>query len=150
MRQTTTLNAVCPVSYDASHRCSYRCSLSAATLVCYLQVKRQCTGCGDGGDWALKVDAAKHQASHSNPSDADATEDTPKQPRRVSVLFYIADEEGQGLTLQDADRESSDGTRLFSSGQHAVAGDWQLYVNSPGKARQPIMLFHCYAMWAAL
>lgn len=129
------------MSYDASHRCSYRCSLSAATLVCCLQVKWQGTGCGDGGDWALKVDAAKHQPSHSNPSDADATEDTPKQPRRVSVLFYIADEEGRGLTLQDANRASSDGARLFSSGQHAVAGEWQLYVNSPGKARLLFVLF---------
>ena len=100
-----------------------------------MQVKRQCAGCGNGGDWALKIDAEKHKASDSTILEADATEETRKQPRRVSVLFYIADEEGRGLTLLDVQDGSSEGARLSSSGQHAVAGDWQLYVNSPGKPK---------------
>ena len=99
-----------------------------------MQVKRQCRGCGNGGDWAVRIGVQHQQPSNNNPTDGQGTDSTSSKPRRVSILFYIADEDGGQVKLEGSEPHSSDSTRLFSSGHHAVAGDWQLHVHSPGKA----------------
>lgn len=99
-----------------------------------VQVKRQCKRCGNGGDWAVRIGVQHQQPSNNNPTEGHVTDSTSRQPRRVSVLFYIADEDGGQVKLEGSDSHSTDSTRLFSSGHHAVAGNWQLHVYSPGKA----------------
>ena len=53
-----------------------------------LQVKRQCVGCGMGGDWALRVSAGQ-DSSWQPPPAAELQEERHAQSR-VSLLLYIA------------------------------------------------------------
>ena len=54
------------------------------------QVKRHCGGCGSGGDWALRVSAAR---ATDVPPQQPADDGTPPLPERLSLLFYLADEQ---------------------------------------------------------
>lgn len=104
----------------------------AETCVFTKQVKRQCKGCGNGGDWAVKVDVTQQQPTDHPDSQAAPDATSLNKPRRVAVLFYIADEGGQQVVLRNQESEDND-SRMFSSGHHAEAGDWQMHVTSPGK-----------------
>ncbi|DBA80547.1 TPA: hypothetical protein ACH3X1_007808 [Trebouxia sp. C0004] len=94
-------------------------------------VKRQCNGCGNGGDWALKLDA-QHLSNAQNPveEDVQAADESQPKSRRMSVMFYIADEREQELLLEPDGWQEHAKSRLLSSGQHPIAGDWQLHVTS--------------------
>ena len=106
------------------------------TLRCllYVQVKRQCNGCGNGGDWALKVDAQQTpdvaaRGSHDQATDAASQ----SKPQRISVLFYVADEQDREMLLDPNKlhrQAMGSQPRLCSSGYHPIAGNWQLHVSS--------------------
>jgi len=94
-----------------------------------VQVKRQCNGCGNGGDWALKLDA-QQSSNAQTPEDVQAANESQPKSRRISVMFYVADEREQELSLESDSWQERAKSRLFSSGQHPIAGDWQLHVTS--------------------
>lgn len=54
------------------------------------QVKRHCGGCGSGGDWAVRVEAAR---ASDHPVQQAAADGTPPTPDRISLLFYLVDEQ---------------------------------------------------------
>ena len=95
-------------------------------------------GCGNGGDWAFKLNAEQNLQSSSPHGEADSSSSEP-QPQRLSVLFYVADEEERGLEIHhDGHKPESneEEAALVSSGQHPVAGDWQMHITSSSKAEQ--------------
>ena len=55
------------------------------------------------------------------------------ESKRISVLFYVADEREEGISLEVDHAHGHVESKLFSSGQHSVAGDWQLHVTSSSK-----------------
>ena len=104
--------------------------LYATQLLTVIQVKRQCNGCGNGGDWALKLDAQQLSNTQTPVEDAQAVDESQPKSRRISVMFYIADEREQELLLDSDSWKDRAKSRLCSSGQHLIAGDWQLHVTS--------------------
>ena len=111
-------------------------------------MKRQCNGCGNGGDWALKVDA--QQTSDTAQEEGDQASDGSAQPRRISVLFYVADEQQGEVSLHInklQGQATSDQAVLVSSGHHPIAGDWQLHVTSSSK-HQCVLPWHCHKLQA--
>ena len=61
----------------------------APVLTCtpVLQVKRQCAGCGMGGDWALRLSA--RQDTSWQPLPAAESQEERQAQSRVSLLLYI-------------------------------------------------------------
>ena len=57
------------------------------------QVKRFCSGCGGGGDWGLRVRAERDPAAPRAQPDGDVGDGADPPPDRISLLFYLADEE---------------------------------------------------------
>ena len=109
-----------------------------------LQAKRQCLGCGNGGDWAFKLSAEQSLQSSSPHGETDSPSSEP-QPQRLSVLFYVADEEERGVEIHDDTHKAQSNEEeaaLVSSGQHPVAGNWQMHITSSSKAVQLHILVH--------
>lgn len=99
--------------------------------------KRQCLGCGNGGDWAVKLNAEQNLQS-SSPHDEKDSSSSESQPQRLSVLFYVADEEERGLEIHDDGHKAQSNEEeaaLVSSGQHPIAGDWQMHITSSSQAK---------------
>ncbi len=121
--------------------------LYATQLLTVIQVKRQCNGCGNGGDWALKLDA-QQSSNAQTPVEEDFQAADQPQPksRRISVMFYIADEREQELLLESDSWQERAKSRLFSSGQHSIAGDWQLHVTSTSELQTYMHIFNFGAM----
>lgn len=96
-------------------------------------MKRQCTGCGYGGDWALLLDAKQLPTP-----DAPAGHHLPNKdvkPARISVLFYVADESGRPIEIQTDGlkrRSGLDGSSKVFQGKKGAEG-WQLHVGSSSK-----------------
>ena len=88
-------------------------------------VKRQCNGCGYGGDWALLLDA-KQLATLDPPADQDLT-DTDAKPKRISVVFYVADERKHPIEVQTDDLKGGS-NRVLQGG--STGDDWQLHLGS--------------------
>ena len=112
-----------------------------------MQAKRQCKGCGNGGDWALKLEVQQGQPLQNAATTEQQT--AGPQSRRVSVLFYIADEAGTALSMLEAGAAAAAESRLFSSGQHGIAGDWQLHVRTPGLPHTAASEAPCMSFCAA-
>lgn len=94
-------------------------------------MRRQCNGCGNGGDWALKLDAQQLSKTQSPvEEDVQAADEPQPKSRRISMMFYVADEREQEVLLNSDSWQERAKSRLFSSGQHPIAGDWQLHVTS--------------------
>ena len=95
-------------------------------------VKRQCLGCGYGGDWALVLDV-KQRPTPGAPSDPDLR-DTDAKPKRISVIFYVADERNHPVEVQTGGlegRSQKGSSRALQGGSDAHA--WQLHVASSSK-----------------
>ncbi|KAL3145782.1 hypothetical protein ABBQ38_015160 [Trebouxia sp. C0009 RCD-2024] len=97
-------------------------------------VKRQCTSCGYGGDWALLLDVKKAPTPIPTP-DASAEHDPSDQDvklPRISVFFYVADEAGRSAEIQTDGLKGRSGlqggSRVVQGG--GVAGGWQLHMGS--------------------
>lgn len=55
------------------------------------QVKRDCDGCGTGGDWSVRITAER--ASDLPPMPAEGEDGwSGEAPDRLSLLFYLGDE----------------------------------------------------------
>ena len=68
----------------------------------------------------------------------DPTDIEPK-PKRVSVMFYIADERNTPVDIAAADsRQASGGSKLIFQAGTANAGDWQLHVQSSSESSPAI------------
>ncbi len=115
------------------------------------QVKRQCNACGNGGDWALKLDAQQSSDAQS-PVEEDVQAVNEPQPKssRISVMFYVADEREQELLLDSDSWQERAKSRLFSSGQHPIAGDWQLHVTSTSELQTYMHVFRVDAMTSVM
>ena len=95
-------------------------------------VKRHCKGCGFGGDWALLLEA-KQRPTPDAPADADVL-DTDAKPKRISVMFYVADERNYPVEVETGDlkgRLQEGSSRALQGGNNADA--WQLHVGSSSK-----------------
>ena len=55
------------------------------------------------------------------------------ESKRISVLFYMADEQEEGISLEVDHAHGHVESQLYSSGHHSTAGDWQLHVTSSSK-----------------
>ncbi len=120
--------------------------LYTTQLLTVIQVKRQCNGCGNGGDWALKLDAQQLSHAQTPVEDVQAADESQPKSRRISVMFYVADEREQELLLDSDSWQERAKSRLFSSGQHPVAGDWQLHVTSTSELQTYMHVFCVDAM----
>ncbi|KAL3156046.1 hypothetical protein ABBQ32_013034 [Trebouxia sp. C0010 RCD-2024] len=93
-------------------------------------VKRQCRGCGYGGDWALLLDA-KPLPNPDASAEHDLLDPDVKLPR-ISVFFYVADEAGSPAEIQTDGLKGQSGleggSRVVQEG--GVAGGWQLHMGS--------------------
>lgn len=97
-------------------------------------MKRQCDGCGNGGDWALKLNAQQVvDAQLADKDDPVSDDESQHASKRISVLFYVADEREEGISIEVDHAHGHVESKLFSSGHHSVAGDWQLHVTSSSK-----------------
>ena len=106
-------------------------------------MRRQCNGCGNGGDWALKLDAQQLSKTQTPvEEDVQAADEPQPKSRRISVMFHVADEREQEVLLNSDSWQEQAKSRLFSSGQHPVAGDWQLHVTTTSEL-QPYMRVFC-------
>lgn len=96
-------------------------------------VKHQCSGCGYGGDWALLLDVKQHPASASATKQDLA--DAGSKAKRISVVFYIADERNLPVDIAAADlrQQGSGESRLIFQAASADAGDYQLHAGSPSE-----------------
>lgn len=110
-------------------------------LLTVIQVKQQCNGCGNGGDWALKLSAQQLSDAQTPVEDVQAADQSQPKSRRISVMFYVADEREQELLLDSDSWQERANSRLFSSGQHPIAGDWQLHVTSTSELQTHIHVF---------
>lgn len=107
-------------------------------------VKRQCTSCGYGGDWALLLDVKKAPTPIPTP-DASAEHDPSDQDvklPRISVFFYVADEAGRSAEIQTDGLKGRSGlqggSRVVQGG--GVAGGWQLHMGSSSKQSMGVLL----------
>ena len=115
------------------------------------QVKRQCNACGNGGDWALKLDAQQSSDAQSPvEEDVQAVDEPQPKSSRISVMFYVADEREQELLLDSDSWQERAKSRLFSSGQHPIAGDWQLHVTSTSELQTYMHVFRVDAMTSVM
>lgn len=67
-----------------------------------------------------------------------ALADTDAQPKRISVLFYVADERSSPIEVQNGDLKGPSGegsSRVLQGGQGAH--EWQLHVASSSKLAPP-------------
>jgi len=109
-------------------------------------VKRQCNGCGNGGDWALKLDAQQSSNAQTPVEDVQPADEPQPKSRRISVMFYVADEREQETLLDSDSWQEREKSRLFSSGRHPMAGDWQLHVTSTSELQTHMHVFNGDAM----
>ena len=56
-------------------------------------MKRFCGGCGGGGDWGLRVRAERDPTAPRPLPNGDGGDGADPPPDRISLLFYLADEE---------------------------------------------------------
>lgn len=125
--------------------------LYSKKLLTDIQVKRQCSGCGNGGDWALKLDAEQLPNAQSPvEEDVQAADEPQPKSRRISAMFYIADEREQEILLDSDSWKERATSRLFSSGQHPVAGDWQLHVTSTSELQTYTHVFSVNALMPSM
>lgn len=103
-------------------------------------VKRQCRGCGYGGDWALLLDA-KPLPNPDASAEHDLLDPDVKLPR-ISVFFYVADEAGSPAEIQTDGLKGQSGleggSRVVQEG--GVAGGWQLHMGSSSKLSMGVLL----------
>ncbi|KAL6188201.1 hypothetical protein ACLB2K_039594 [Fragaria x ananassa] len=73
---------------------------------------------GYGGDWAVRLDVRNHK---SNAND--------ELSRSAHLFFYLADEDGNALTVGEDILGTSENS-LLASGSHMDIGNWQLHLKS--------------------
>lgn len=95
-------------------------------------MKRQCKGCGYGGDWAFLLDV-KQRLTPDTSAGPDLP-DTDTQPKRISVMFYVADERNGPIEVQIGELKgpSGEGSGRVLQGGHG-ASQWQLRAASSSK-----------------
>ena len=110
-------------------------------------VKRQCKGCGYGGDWALLLDAKQQAATPDTSAEHDLL-DTDVKPTRISVFFYVADEAGRPAQIQTdglKGRSGVEGSSRVVQGRGATGG-WQLHMASSSKLSMDCCLTHSHTL----
>ena len=88
------------------------------------------------------LDAQQSSHAQTPVEGLQAADESQPKSRRISVMFYVADAREQEVLLNSDSWQERAKSRLFSSGQHPIAGDWQLHVTSTSEL-QPYMHVFC-------
>ncbi|CAL5220064.1 g2015 [Coccomyxa viridis] len=92
--------------------------------------KRFCQGC-TGGDWAVRLQAKEvAQSAHSKGA-------PDQEPQRISLLFYIGNEQVQN-SIRIAPRLSGSTDHIIAEGRDSPVGSWALHM----QGSKGVKLFH--------
>mmetsp|Transcript_7619 Transcript_7619/g.22485 ORF Transcript_7619/g.22485 Transcript_7619/m.22485 type:complete len:941 (+) Transcript_7619:605-3427(+) len=104
-------------------------------------VKRHCNGCGGGGDWAVRLTAAR---ASDVPAQQAADDGTQPPVDRLSLLFYLADEQVKRPVLRlvprtTGYRQGGGGLpgRHLAEGYAPGAGAWELHASGSNVDGKP-------------